>query len=142
MEELRRELVRVTRGFGGRVGVGVRDVATGEGVAVRRGERFSLQSVMKLVVAAAYFDAVLLPDSGGGVNWEATNGWPRGLGACFATTYFLPPHTSISWTGRYTPTGTFDFGPTTVRLAFVAKFPVANAAGGPGGTLTIDPAAP
>jgi beta-lactamase class A len=54
---LQRELEGLVAGFPGRVGIGVAD---GGGVvaAVRGEERFSLQSVMKLVVGMAVMDAV------------------------------------------------------------------------------------
>ena len=55
-EELRGELVRLTAGFAGRVGIGVAD-SSGV-VCVRGEERFSLQSVMKLIVGMAAMDAV------------------------------------------------------------------------------------
>ena len=49
-------LKRLTAGFPGRVGVGVR--FGDQSVTLRRHERFSLQSVVKLIVAAACLDAV------------------------------------------------------------------------------------
>jgi beta-lactamase class A len=54
---LQRELDQLAAGFPGRVGIGVQD-DRGLTAAVRGEERFSLQSVMKLIVAMAVMDAV------------------------------------------------------------------------------------
>ncbi len=56
MKSLAAGLQRIADGFDGRVGIGVRS-RTGF-VTIRAGERFSLQSVMKLIVAATVMDAV------------------------------------------------------------------------------------
>ncbi len=55
---LQQELLRVAAGMDGRVGICAVEVGQHQAVCVRGSERFSLQSVMKLVVAAAVFDAV------------------------------------------------------------------------------------
>src|SRR5690349_8171184 len=53
---LQDDLARITDGFDGRVGIGVQDES---GITCINGEqRFSLQSVMKLVVGMAVMDAV------------------------------------------------------------------------------------
>lgn len=54
--ELEQQLQGLAKGFPGRVGICAQDAA--EPVCVRGSERFSLQSVMKLVVAATALDAV------------------------------------------------------------------------------------
>lgn len=56
MATLKQKLQVLADGFDGRVGIGVQS-AVGM-VSVRGGERFSLQSVMKLIVAATVMDAV------------------------------------------------------------------------------------
>ena len=55
-EELRAEVGRLVAGFDGRVGVCVRDGAST--VSINGDQRFPLQSVMKLVVAAAAMDEI------------------------------------------------------------------------------------
>ncbi|MSO51812.1 MAG: class A beta-lactamase [Acidobacteria bacterium] len=55
---LPQEFLRVAAGMDGRVGICAVEVGQRPVVCVRGSERFSLQSVMKLVVAAAVFDAV------------------------------------------------------------------------------------
>ncbi|MBC8141037.1 MAG: class A beta-lactamase [Armatimonadetes bacterium] len=56
MERLATGLQKLADGFDGRVGIGVRSRAGA--VTIRSGERFSLQSVMKLIVVATVMDAV------------------------------------------------------------------------------------
>lgn len=56
MATLKQKLQILADGFDGRVGIGVQSAAGM--VSVRGGERFSLQSVMKLIVAATVMDAV------------------------------------------------------------------------------------
>jgi beta-lactamase class A len=56
MATLKQDLQKLADGFDGRVGIGVQSAAGL--VPVRGNERFSLQSVMKLMVAAAVMDAV------------------------------------------------------------------------------------
>lgn len=56
MKNLKQQLQELVNGFDGRVGIGIRSKA--EVITLRPGERFSLQSVMKLILAAAVMDAV------------------------------------------------------------------------------------
>jgi beta-lactamase class A len=53
-QALQEDLVRLTAGFDGRVGVGVEENATT--VFINGEQHFSLQSVMKLIVAMAVLD--------------------------------------------------------------------------------------
>src|SRR5580704_1347898 len=55
-QRLQEDLVRLTAGFDGRVGVGVQD--NDAMVFINGDQHFSLQSVMKLVVGMAVMDAV------------------------------------------------------------------------------------
>lgn len=55
---LESELQALADGFGGRVGIAVRDVPDGRTVGVRAAEPFPQQSVSKLWVALAAFDAI------------------------------------------------------------------------------------
>ena len=54
--QLQNELIRITRGFDGRVGVCVQDSSST--ACVNGAQRFPLQSVMKLLVGIATMDAV------------------------------------------------------------------------------------
>ncbi|MBC8138348.1 MAG: serine hydrolase, partial [Fibrella sp.] len=56
MATLEYQLKKLADGFDGRVGIGVQSAT--ESATVRGGERFSLQSVMKLIVAATMMDTV------------------------------------------------------------------------------------
>ena len=57
-EKLLTDLNRLAAGTSGRVGICVLEERGGEALCVQGDERFQLQSVMKLVVSAAVFDAV------------------------------------------------------------------------------------
>ena len=94
---------------------------------------------------SAYYGIVLLADASSDTQWQSIADWAPGLGPCYESTYFLAPHASFNLTGTFRPQnedGSYELGPTTVRLGSITKFPIANPFGGPGGQLTIDPPKP